>query len=483
MLEREEQKTNSNRRGLYLGIAIGIALAVGATQLLASRSTKEKTTVAAPETTTSAPAQSVTVAEVQVSPISRTENATGTVAAFEMIPVLSPATGLQIKEVLIKEGALVREGQLLARLDDSVLQARLARARATVAESRARLAELKAGTRREEIERAKARLAQDRARLEEARASIPRRIDQAEARVRAAQARLNLAKSRKNSNEKLVQEGAISQDQFDAALTELQSAEATLLEAEFALREAKNTNRPEIERLTASVIEGERELAQLQAGPRREEIARAAAQLAQNEADVQLAMAELQRTLVVAPRRGKVATRNARVGAITSSSERLFEIIEDNRLELLLNIPETQLSQIRIGQKVKITADPIPNLQLEGKVREIIPIVEEQSRQGTVKVDLPSVPSLRPGMFLRGEIFTSTTSGLTVPAKAVLPQSDGTSLVYVLNEDKVRKQRIEMGAILPGDQVEIKQGLKAGERVVVKGSPYLKDGDPVAVVQ
>ena len=486
MEEREAKPQDSPRRdrNLYLGILIGIALAVGGSKLLASMEAESNATATAPETATTAtaPAQAVTIAEVEVSSIVGTEDATGTVAALELIPVLSQANGLQIKEILVEEGIFVRQGQLLARLNDSVLQARLARAKATVAESSARLAELEAGTRIEEIQRANARLAQEKARLQESEASIPRQIDQAQARVRAAQALLNLAKSRYTSNQKLVEEGAISQDQFNAAVSEYSSAEANLLEAEEALRQARNTNRPEIARLTATVIEAERELAQLQAGPRQEEIARAAAQLAQDEADLDLAIAELKQTLVVAPRSGKIATRNARVGNVTSGNEPLFEIIENGRLELLLNVTESQLQQVFPTQRVAITSDADKNLNLEGRIKEILPVVEEESRQGTLKVDLPLMESLRPGMFLRGKIVVSSSTGLSLPATAILPQTNGSAIVYRLEGEKAIKQEVVLGQLLPGDRVAIKSGLNQGDRVVVKGAAFLKDGDLVSII-
>jgi multidrug resistance efflux pump len=93
-----------------------------------------------------------------------------------MIPVSSQATGLQIKEVLVDQNALVQAGQVMARLDDSVLQAQLSQAKASVAQAEARLAELRTGTRSEEVAQAQARLDQAQARLRQAQASIPDKL-------------------------------------------------------------------------------------------------------------------------------------------------------------------------------------------------------------------------------------------------------------------------------------------------------------------
>jgi HlyD family secretion protein len=470
----------SGGRGVFIGIGVGILLAVGGMQFLGSR---QPTAPAkkAPAATSLAPAQSVTVAAVEPSRVNRTLEATGSVAAFEMIPVSAQATGLQIKEILVDRNDVVKAGQVMARLDDSVLQAQLAQAKASVAQAEARLLELRTGTRKEEIAQAQARLDQAKARLSQAQASIPRQIDQAKAQVASAQARLALAESRYKSNQSLVNQGAVSQDRFNEAASEYQSARANLAEAQQRLEQAQNTNNPEIDQLAAATREAEQELKQLRAGSRAEEIAQAEAQLAQAKAQQQATTAQLANTKILAPASGEVAERNGRVGDVTSPSQPLFRIIEKGRLELLLKVPETQLPQIRPGQSVTITSEKERKTNLIGKVREIDPLVNE-SRQAIVKVDLPASDSLKPGMFVKGLITTSSATGLTVPSKAVLPQPDNSAIVYKLQADgTVKAQPVQQGEIMSGDRVEIKSGLSPSDRVVVKGAAFLKDGDKVEV--
>ncbi len=471
----------SGGRGVVIGMGVGILLAVGGMRLLGSRPTAAPAKKA-PVATSSAPAQSVTVATVETNSVNRTLEATGSVAAFEMIPVSPQATGLQIKEILVDKGDVVKAGQLMARLDDSVLQAQLAQSKASERQAEARLAELRAGTRTEEIAQAEARLDKARASLRETQASIPRQIEQAQAQVTSAQARLNLAENRYKSYESLVNQGAVTRDRFNEALSDYRSAQASLSEAQQRLAQARNTNNPEIDQLAAAAREAEQQVKQLRAGSRQEVISQAEAQLAQAKAQVQATTAQLGNTRVLAPATGQVAQRDARVGDVSSPSTKLFTIIQNGRLELLLKVPETDLKQIRPGQSVKITSDTNSKLSIEGKVREIEPLVNEESRQATVKVDLPAEGSLRPGMFLRAAITTSAAQGLTVPSKAVLPQPDGSSIVYrVQGNGTVKAQPVKLGEIMSGDRVEIKSGLSMGDRVVVKGAPFLKDGDKVEV--
>lgn len=116
-------------------------------------------------------------------------------------------------------------------------------------------------------------------------------------------------------------------------------------------------------------------------------------------------------------------------------------------------------------------------------MKEIAPLVNAESREAKVTIDLPSTSLLRPGMFARAAITSTTVPGLTVPAKAVQPQPDGSAIIFLLSgEDKVKAQPVEVGEVLSGGRVEISKGLKPGDRVVVAGAGYLKDGDQVQVV-
>ncbi|MFP4296758.1 MAG: efflux RND transporter periplasmic adaptor subunit [Spirulinaceae cyanobacterium] len=427
-------KTNwlSGSRGVVLGVGLGLLVAFIGSRIITPGQANDSAPAAAP-TATEAQAKSVTVAPVESTAIAQTLSATGTITAYEMLPVTSPATGLQITAVLVDEGDTVQAGQTLVRLNDAALRAQLAQAQASVQQAEARLAELRAGSRTEAIA-------------------------QAQAQVSEAQARADLAQERAGRFSSLRNDGAIAQDQLDEILTEQRRAQASLQQAQ-------------------------RRLEELQAGPRPEAIAQAMAQLNQAIAQVQLITAQLDDTVVRAPKSGKIAERNASVGDLTASSKQLFQIIQNGRLELQLKIPETQLPQINPGQTVQITNDADADLQITGKVREIDPILDAESRQAVVNVDLPSNPNLKPGMFLRAEIATTTAPGVTVPTDAIIPQSDGSGIAYIVQSDNtVTAQTVTTGKVLSDNRIEIRSGLNGGENIVVKGAPYLKAGDRVSVV-
>lgn len=440
-----ETKPKSGKNSLWMGIVIGVVLTIGGTHLFASENQPAETVSSAPTVETApATAQSVTVAEVKTAQVNRSLEATGTVAAYELIPVLSQATGLQIKQILADRGDKVKAGQVLAQLDTDILVSQLAQAEASVKQAEARLAELRAGTRAEELARAR------------------ENVISAEATVIEAESDLELATQRVKRNQLLGEEGAIARDYLDDILNQERSKKSNLQQAEARLREAQAQE------------------AELQAGPRQEVILQAEAQLAQAKAQVNLVKAQLEDTQVVAPVSGLIAERNASVGDTTASSSvtPLFSIIQDGQLELRLKVPETQLPYISPGQKVTIT-----NTELIGTVREIDPIVDENSRQATVKIDLPQDTDLKPGMFLRAAITTSVLTSLTLPMEAILPQADGSAITYLVQPDNtVSAKEVVMGEILPGEEVEILEGLKAGDMVVVKGAAYLKENDVVSII-
>lgn len=444
-----QDKTHGNN--LILGLLLGV---IGTFIIMKVIETKISTTtnnVSTPQTQIPATnsSQTITTVEAQITQVENRIETTGTVLAFELIPVMSSASNLQIKEVLVDEGDIVAQGDILLRLDDTILKAELAQAQAGVSQSQARLAELKAGTRKEELARAR------------------ENVTFAQAEVNQAQSDLQLAVTRLERNKQLEAEGAIPRDRLDEFINNKLSQESNLIQARARLAEAKQR------------------LQELEAGERQEVITQAEANLREAKARVKLIQARLAETIITAPTGGKIAERNARVGDVTSSfnSQKLFTIIEDKRLELQLKVSENQLKDIKSGQVVNIYSSANDNIQLKGKVRDINPIIDSESRQGIVNVDLPPDTNLQPGMFVQATIITSIKPSLTVPMAAVLPQVDGKGLVYTLQTDNtVKSQLVTLGEIIGNDRVEILSGLDVGDAIALQGVNYLQDGSQVKVV-
>lgn len=524
-------------RNLLIGLGIGFTIAlVGAKS---NSPQKQDTPPTTPQTT--AATQTVTVASVESNSIDRTLEVTGTVYANDMLPVMPKAMGLQIVEVLVDEGDYVEAGQVLAVLDDSILQTQIDRAQSQVTSADSNVAQAEAGvdqalSTRQELEAALAQaeagilqaqaertaaeagILQAQAAVEQARTGI----GQAQAGVAQAQANLDRSKAGLEQAQRefdryrnLANSGAISQQELDfrqtdvltaqeevrvaqanltAAYTQVSNAEAGVANAEAGVANARAQVENAASReqnARANVDSARAKLNSQDANIRasRANVDNARAGVQGDRASVAQIETQLEQTLVRAPQSGMIATRMAQVGDVTSNSGKLFEMIRDAQLELHAQVPETQLPQVKPGDTVRISSDADAGIRVRGTVREIAPVIDPQTRMATVKVDLPNDDSLRPGMFLKAAITTNSTSGLMIPASAVLPQADGKAIVYKLAADNtVTAQAVEVGTVsgkstedLANAKVEVKSGLELGDRIVVKGAGYVKDGDRVNV--
>lgn len=437
------------KKGLLLGMALGAFLTLGLSRLFLMSSitaNKAQDSQLASILEVSAPAQTVTVAEVTTTKINNLLDVSGTVIAQEITPVMSQAGGLQIIEVLAERGDFVQRGQVLARLNNQAIVAQEIEATGSIAEAQARLDELRAGSVVEEIAQAEAR------------------VENLKSEIIQTESNLALAQKRVEGNRSLRSEGAITRDSFDELLNQAQVAQANLTGA------------------MANLVEAQQALNQLKAGSRPQVIAQAQAQLTQAKGRLAAIEAQLSDTTIVAPTSGVISVRDARVGQISSASDMLFSIIKNGNLELRLQIPETLINKIKLGQQVQISSNNNQDLQLTGEVREIDPVVDDSSRQATVKVNLPSSNNLKPGMFLQAAISINSSLGEAIPVEALLPQSGNKAIAFVVQADNtVKAQTVKMGEILSGQTVEIIDGLKPGDRIVLKGAAYLKDGDLVKI--
>lgn len=289
------------------------------------------------------------------------------------------------------------------------------------------------------------------------------------------QAQLNQAQAQVVSAQAVVRQKRAAVGQAQATL-----AEARINQSRYGnLARQGAISRQEAESRDTAAVTGQEQVRLAQA-----DVGSAEAEVQSRRAQVQQLQTQLAQTVVRAPAAGIVAERIARVGDVTGP-QKLFSVIRDGALELQVKLPATQLSEVSIGAPVRISSGTDKRIRVQGKVREIAPLVDSQNRQATVEIALPASPLLRPGMFLQATIASGQTQGLTVPAGAVLPGEP--PVVYRLAADRAQAQPVEVGETIGGQgeaaaRVEIKQGLAPGDRVVVSGAGFLKDGDRVRVV-
>ena len=260
-------------------------------------------------------------------------------------------------------------------------------------------------------------------------------------------------------------------------LAEAAQARAVLAEAEATLAEAA-ANAQRARELQTSGALSTQQISQYVTAERTAQ-ARLEAQGAMSKM-VQLRLAQ---TKVLAPDNGVISARSATVGAVLPAGQELFRMIRQGRLEWRAEVASSELAMLRPGMSVLVTpaSAEADAPAIKGRVRVVAPMVDPQSRNGLVYVDLVEPGTARAGMYARGEFDIGMAQGLTLPQTA-LQLRDGFSYVLRVGSDsKVTETKVKTGR-RTGDRVEISAGLDATARVVASGGGFLADGDTVRVV-
>ncbi len=214
------------------------------------------------------------------------------------------------------------------------------------------------------------------------------------------------------------------------------------------------------------------------------------ARVAAAEATLHSYQIKLKQTKVLAPDNGVISARAATVGAVASAGQELFRLIRQGRLEWRADLTSSDISAIKQGMATDLTMPD--GSKVEGKVRMVSPMVDAQTRNAMVYVDLPNttLPSsgqIKAGMFARGNFDLGEKEVITLPATALIlrdgfayvMQIDGQS---VTKETRVKQLKVQAGSRV-GDNVEI-LGLEdaMNSEFVATGGAFLSDGDVVSIV-
>ncbi len=396
---------------VLVGLGVGVVLTLVGTRLVGGDAVAPSVEEEAPPPAQAS--QTVTLAPVLLAAVADTLAVTGTVQAVDLLSISPQASGLQIQQVLVREGDAVAAGQVLAVLDDATLQADVRQAQAQLSVSQAQVTQRQAS------------LAQAQANLEEAQQNLER--------LRA-----------------LAAQGAISQQELTRQQTQTTTAQQAV-------------------------------------GLARAEVDSARAGVQSQQAAIERLQTQLGQTAVRSPVAGVVAERRANVGDVASPGNPIVTLIQNNQLKLVAEVPQTQLDRLAVGASVAVSSTADSRLRLQGTVQSIDPLINATSRTAQVNISLPGSDLLRPGLFLRGDISTNTRQGLVIPATALQPQPDGTSLVFVLGDgNQVTARPVTLGNRLPGNgdqaaRVEVVEGLQSGDQVITSGVGFLQDGDIVRI--
>jgi RND family efflux transporter MFP subunit len=240
--------------------------------------------------------------------------------------------------------------------------------------------------------------------------------------------------------------------------------EISASESDFALSQATFKRYQTLyDRKSVSPQEFDEIKARYQAAQARCEMARAGQ--AQTKAALQQARTVLGYARIVAPFDGLVTEKKADVGTLASPGMPIFTVEDLHRYRLEVTVNETDLRYVRPGQQVSVSIDALGDRELKGKVIEIVPAADPGSRSFLVKVELPSDPALRSGLFGRAQFTRGERSALLIPRTAIVERGQLQG-IYVLDQNRIAGLRYITLGNPTAQQVEVLAGLQAGEMLI-----------------
>jgi multidrug efflux system membrane fusion protein len=205
------------------------------------------------------------------------------------------------------------------------------------------------------------------------------------------------------------------------------------------------------------------------------------------------AAASLADTVLTAPADGVVLARQIETGALVSPGSPGFVIAQTDSMKAVFGVPDWLVREARLGMTLPVRVESLGAQEFPGRITAISPIADSTTRlfqveltvrnsQGTLKAGLIAtveVPEADP------EAARAQAAALVVPLAAIVRPAAGKFAVLVMEGEGprgiARQRAVEVGEVY-GNMVEIRQGLRAGERVVVSGASLLAEGETIQVI-
>ncbi|WP_461789543.1 efflux RND transporter periplasmic adaptor subunit [Pedobacter sp.] len=243
-----------------------------------------------------------------------------------------------------------------------------------------------------------------------------------QAQLKEALTKQNLSATNENRAKQLLDKGAISQEEYDTSLAELQTLKS----------------------------------------------------------QAQLIRAQLAKTTIVAPFSGKVGLRNISVGEYLTPNTTIANLLSTNPIKITFSVPEKYVSQIKTNSTISFNIDG-SNKNFSGKVFAIEPGINEQTRTLQIKALSENADgTLVPGSFAKVKLPLATIKdAILIPTEAVIPVLEG-KVVYITKGGKAQQVPVETGT-RTAEQILVLSGLKVGDTVLTTGAMALKPEAEVKV--
>jgi RND family efflux transporter MFP subunit len=189
-------------------------------------------------------------------------------------------------------------------------------------------------------------------------------------------------------------------------------------------------------------------------------------------------------TFLKSPISGIITAKNYDDGDMYSGQMPILTVMSINPVKLMVNVSESNYTQIKLGMSVDVTFDIFQGETFKGKVSLIYPTIDERTRTFGVEIKLNNNSNkIRPGMFGRVTMGFGVAKHVVVPDQSIIKQSgSGSRFVFVYSNGKVEYRPIELGRRFD-NEYELISGVRNGEQVVVSGQSKLIDGAEVKLAQ
>jgi multidrug efflux pump subunit AcrA (membrane-fusion protein) len=374
----------------------------------------------------------VQVTAVTQNTIRRTVAGDGALYPLDQANVM-PKIAAPVQRFYVNRGDHVKQGQLVAVLENRDLVAAAAESKGGVDQAESNFRATQGAT-------------------------VPEAVVKAQTDLDSAREARDAAKKVVDSREQLFKQGALAGKLLD--------------DAQVAYAQANSQFRAADEHLKA-----------LQSVSKEEQIKGAAAQVQTAKSHYDSQEAQVAYSRIVSPIGGVIADRSVNAGEMASPGSPLLSVIDITRVIARINVPEADASAVKVGQPVMITQSD-KGEQVEGKVKVVSPAADANTTTVQVWVDIPNTGErLKPGTSVHAVIVAEEYKAATVvPAAAILPgEEGGTAVLTVDSNSTVHRKTVKVG-VRDGNQVQILAGVSPGEEVVVVGGLGLDDKAKVKVI-
>ncbi|WP_149736002.1 efflux RND transporter periplasmic adaptor subunit [Propionispora hippei] len=192
---------------------------------------------------------------------------------------------------------------------------------------------------------------------------------------------------------------------------------------------------------------------------------------------------QLDYTLLKADKPGIVSGIAAEIGQVVSAGQVIVTVVQDGEREVEISVPENRIEELRKAEKIQVSFWALPNVTVDGRVREISPMADQTTRTFKVRVSVINPPpAMNLGMTAAVTLTDSASQpAINIPVAAVYQTGNATPAVWIVTDNAVTLRSVQTGNYGKDNTVQILSGLRQGERIVIAGVHKLTEGQTVNI--